>query len=295
MLRAALRTRAGLLAGLVLLAVLVLAIVGPSLAPYDPYERTGEILSGPNPTNLLGTDYLGRDILSRLLAGAPLSVFSAVLVLVVGLIVGVIPALISVYSNRPFEWLSLRVADTLITIPFMIFAVAVTQLIGNGVIQAMIVVGVMVSPAFYRVTRSATIAVGSTQYVEAAYLAGASTAHVLRTHVWHKVLPVIGIAGANIIGVGFIVISALTFLGIGVQPPHPTWGGMLATDLNYLAQNPTAPLFPSLLITVTIIALNGLADALRDVTGESGGRPKRARAPKAPRTVRTTSEVAAGV
>jgi peptide/nickel transport system permease protein len=273
----------GLIAGLTLAAILVLAIVGPFLAPFDPYDRAGEILSGPNPTNLLGTDYLGRDILSRLLAGAPLSVFSALLVVVVGFVVGVVPALVSVYSGRTFEWVSLRVMDTLITIPFMIFAVAVTQLIGNGVLQAMIVVGVMVSPAFYRVTRSATISVGSTQYVEAAYLSGASTAHVLRAHVWHKVLPVIGIAAANIIGVGFIVISALTFLGIGVQPPNPTWGGMLATDLNYLAQNPTAPLFPSVLITVTIIALNGLADALRDVTGERGGktastRPRRAAA-----------------
>lgn len=293
MFRAVLRTRAGAISLGILLLIVVLAAIGPLIAPFGAYERSGPMLTGPTPQNLFGTDYLGRDILSRLLVGARLSLFAAAVVLVVAFIIGVVPALMSVYSGRAFEWLSLRVMDTLITIPFLLFAIAATQLIGNGVMQAMIVLGIMVSPGFYRITRSATIAVGSTPYVEAAYLWGASTSFVLGRHVWRKVLPAIAIASANALAIGFIAISSLTYLGIGVQPPEPTWGGMLASDFSYLFQNPLAPIFPSIAIALTIGALNGLADAIRDVTGTEwrGSRRQRRTARKeSPRAMTTEEE-----
>jgi peptide/nickel transport system permease protein len=264
-----LRLPTGLAAVVILAIISLIALTGPFIAPYNPYEGSADVLVEPSAAHLLGTDYLGRDTLSRLLHGAPMSVFSAVLVGAIALVVGTVPGILSVYLGRAFEWLSLRAVDTLIALPFLIFAVAVTALMGNDVIPAMCVVGFLTAPVFYRLSRAAALQVSHTPYVEAAQLAGASLAWTIRTHVWSKVLPSISIALANTLGIGLISVAALSFLGIGIQPPEPVWGGMLAADLGYLTQRPFAPVYPALLIVMTVWALNMLADAMRDVAGDS--------------------------
>lgn len=249
----------------VLLVVAFLAVFGPVLAPHDPLvQDTGAILQGPSGTYWLGTDALGRDVLSRLLAGAPLSLVAALQAVLVGLVLGVVPGLLSVYLGRAFEWTSLRLMDTLITLPFLVFAIAMTALLGNGVTQAMVAVGILIAPAFYRVTRAAALGVSRSSYVEAAVLLGASTGWILRRHVWRRVLPAVTVTTAGMTGAALVIVSSLTFLGIGVVPPTPTWGGLLATDLQYLYQRPWGPVAPAALIVLTVWALNALADALRD-------------------------------
>jgi peptide/nickel transport system permease protein len=270
MVRRVLTLPAGRLAVGILLAIALLAILGPILAPHDPLAATSKTLASPSGHYWLGTDYLGRDVFSRLLAGSRDSVLGSVEVALVALAVGVLPGLLSVYLGRAFEWTTLRLADTLIALPFLIFAVAVTALLGNGITQAMLVVGVLVSPVFYRVARAATLGVARSQYVEAALISGASIGWIVRRHVWVKVLPAIAVALAQTIGVGFIVVSSLSFLGIGVQPPAPTWGGLLASDLNYLHYQPYAPIAPAVVIMATVWGCNLLADAIRDVSGETG-------------------------
>jgi peptide/nickel transport system permease protein len=260
----------GRLAVGILVFIGLLAVLGPYLAPHDPLASSTTTLAGSSWKHWLGTDYLGRDVSSRLLAGSRTSVLGSVEVALVALVVGVVPGLLSVYLGRVFEWTSLRLADTLIALPFLVFAVAVTALLGNGITQAMLVVGVLVSPLFFRVSRAATLAVARSQYVEAALISGASIGWVVRRHVWVKVLPAIAVALAQTIGVGFIVVSSLSFLGIGVQPPAPTWGGLLASDLNYLHFQPYAPIAPAALIMATVWGCNLLADAIRDVSGENG-------------------------
>ncbi|GAA0942623.1 ABC transporter permease [Pseudonocardia zijingensis] len=273
MFRAVLRLPTGRVAVTVLGGVLLLALLGPALAPHDPIEGTDAALAAPSAERWLGTDYLGRDVLSRILAGAPASVFGAVLVAVIALVVGAVPGLLSVYLGRWFEWATLRLVDTLIALPFLVFAVAVTALLGNGIVQAMATVGVLVSPVFYRVSRAAALGVSRSQYVEAAVLAGASTGWIVRRHVVAQVLPPVAIALANTMAAGFVVVSSLTFLGIGVQQPAPTWGGVLASDLGYLAFRPYAPLIPTVLIMLTVWAFNLLADAFRDTEGAAGRAP----------------------
>lgn len=265
MLHALLRRPSGLISVLVLVAVLFLALAGRGLAPYDPLDGSFDILLAPSVSHWLGTDYMGRDVLSRLLYGSTLSVIGALQVVVIGFVLGVVPGMLSVFLGRGFEWGSLRIIDTLIALPSLVFAVAVTALIGNGVSEAMFVVGVLVTPFFYRVARAAALDVAGQSYLQASVLMGASVWWLLRRHVWHKALPAVSIAVATITGHSLIVVSSLTFLGIGVQPPEPTWGGLLASDLQYLAQKPYAPIFPSLLIVLTVAALNLLADSLRDV------------------------------
>jgi len=275
MVRAVVRRPLGIVSASVILFVLALAVFGPALAPYDPLEGdVRSILAGPSAEHWLGTDALGRDVLSRLLAGSTLSLLSAAEAVGIGLLLGVIPGLLSVYLGRVFEWLSLRFMDSLITLPFLVFAIAMTALLGNGLHQAMFAVGILVAPGFYRVTRAAALAVASSQYVEAARLVGASPWWVVRTHLWGKVAPTVAVATANMLGAGLVIVSALTFLGIGVQPPEPTWGGMLATDLGYLFQRPYGPFIPAVLIMITVGAFNGLADALHDATDTSGARTR---------------------
>lgn len=283
MIRTALRFRVGRASAVLLLFVGLLGVFGPLLAPYDPLaQNTSALLQGPTAAHWLGTDNLGRDELSRLLAGSPQSLLAAFEAVGVGFVLGVIPGLFSVYLGRGFEWLSLRIMDSLMTLPFMVFAVAMSALLGNGLHQAMFAVGILVAPAFFRVTRAATLGVAHTQYVEAAQLFGASPLWVLRRHIWHKVLPTVAVTTANLVGVGLVVVSSLTFLGIGVQPPNPTWGGMLATDLGFLYQRPYGPVVPALLIVLTVGAFNGLADALRDASGQAG-RVSVRRSPRIPR------------
>ncbi|WP_020123761.1 ABC transporter permease [Streptomyces canus] len=270
MVRRVLALPTGRTAVAILAVIALLAVLGPWLAPQDPLATSGNTLGAACGSHWLGTDYLGRDVLSRLLDGSRVSVLGSLEVALTALVVGVVPGILSVYLGRAFEWITLRLTDTLVALPFLLFAVAVVALLGNGITQAMLVTGVLVSPLFYRVSRAATLAVARSPYVEAALISGASLGWVVRRHVWVKVLPPIAVALAQTVGVGFVIVSSLTFLGIGVQPPAPTWGGLLASDLGYLSQRPWAPLAPALLIVVTVWACNLLADAIRDVSGEAG-------------------------
>lgn len=267
----ALRTPGGVLASAVLLTVLLLSFFGPALAPYPPnLQDPAAVLQGPSAAHWLGTDYVGRDVLSRLLAGTPLSVFTAVEAVGIGLVLGVVPGLTSVYFGRAWEWITLRVMDGLLALPFMVFAIAVAALLGNGLQPAMFAIGILLAPGIYRITRSAALGFAGTQYATAAELVGSSTLRTIRVHVWGKIVPVLVVVTANAIGSGLVVVASLTFLGIGVQAPEPTWGGMLASDLGYLYQRPYGPFIPSALIMATVGALNWIADAVRDTSGDQG-------------------------
>lgn len=253
------------LATVLLLAVVVVAVTGPALAPFDPLlQDAAAALQDPSLAHLLGTDYLGRDVLSRLLAGAPASLLSALAATLVGLLVGALPGALSAFAPRVGEWLSLRVVDALLSLPFILFAVVFAVLLGNGLVQASLAIGILLAPGFFRIARTATLRVRDSQYVEAAVLLGASAGWVLGRHVWRQVAPNLVVAAISALGGALLAVASLTFLGIGVQPPAPTWGGMLASDLGYLAQRPGGPVAPALAIILTVGALNLLADAARD-------------------------------
>ncbi|RFC70136.1 ABC transporter permease [Streptomyces sp. AcE210] len=259
------RLRSARVAVAVLLLVAFLAVAGGAVAPHDPLaQHPTDMLQGPGAGHLLGTDYLGRDVLSRLLEGTGLSLAGALESVGAAMLLGVIPGLASVWLGRTVEWTAQRAADTLMIMPFTVFAIAVVGALGNGMHQAMLALGVLFAPLYFRVTRAAALGLKQAQYVEAAELMGASRRWILRTHVWRKVLPTIAVTTAQTVGQALLVVSSLTFLGLGVQPPAPTWGGMLASDLGYLAQQPWAPLIPGAAIMITVGALNILADAIRD-------------------------------
>lgn len=267
-LRNTLRFRSARVALAIIAVIAVLALFGRALAPHDPLAQDpASALRGPSAGHWLGTDYLGRDVLSRLMAGTGASVVGALEAVGIGLVVGVLPGLASVWLGPVFEWVSARIVDALLTLPYVVFAVAVTGVLGNGLTVAMAAIGMLVAPRFFRITRAAALSLAGSQYVEAAELAGASRWWILRRHIWAKVAPTIAVTTAQALAAALLTVSSLAFLGLGVEPPLPTWGEILSSDLTYLAVQPWAPLVPGLLIMATAAALNALADAVRDGAG----------------------------
>lgn len=269
----ALLTRPSALAALLVLAVVaVLTAGGGLLAPYDPLaQNTSDVLAGPSAAHWLGTDYLGRDILSRLLAGTRLSVLAALEAVLIALALGTGAALIAVFTVPPVRWVLERVFDSFMALPFITFAVAVGALLGNTIHAAMIAVGILASPTFFRVVRAAVLETAHSQFVEAARLLGVPLPRLIATHVLPRIVPVLLVTSASALAASLLVVASLTFLGVGVQPPTPTWGGMLSSDLSYLAVRPANPVGPALAIMVTVAALGVLADRLRDVGSGADG------------------------
>jgi peptide/nickel transport system permease protein len=256
-------TRAALL---VLAVVAAIAVFGGALAPHDPLAQDTGKLFAPAFTagHPLGTDYLGRDVLSRLLAGAAPSVLSALAMVGVGLLLGALPGVLSAFAGRGTEAVLTRFTDSLMSLPPIVFAIAVAGLFANGLFAAIVAVGVLLAPRFFRIARAEALGYARLQYVEAATLLGASRWWIVRRHVARKVLPTVAVTTATSAGYAVLAAASLGFLGLGVPAPNPTWGGMLASDVSYLAEDRLAPIWPGLAIALTVWALNALADALRD-------------------------------
>ena len=273
-LRRALKLNSARIALGVIVLMAVLAVFGGALAPHDPLlQDPSAALRGPSARHWFGTDYLGRDVLSRLMAGSGRSVVGALEAVGIGLVLGVLPGLASLWLGRVYEWVSLRIVDAFMTLPYVVFAVAVTGFFGNSLMAAMTAVGLLIAPLYFRVTRAAALGLTRTQYVEAAELYGASRRRILRRHLWGKVLPTIAVTTAQALASALLIVSSLAFLGLGVQPPLPTWGELLSSDLDYLSQQPWAPLLPGALIMLVAGSLNALADAIRD-TGAATVAPE---------------------
>jgi len=263
-------------AGFVLLVVLLLTITGSLLAPNDPLVQDVPNQFGhPSASHLLGTDYLGRDTLSRLIAGTRVTVLASFATVALGFLLGALAGIVSAFLGRTSEFFVMRFVDSLLTLPIIVLAVAATGLFSNGTGAVIIAVGVLLAPRFFRIARAETLGFASEQYVEAAQLFGASRFWVIRRHIWSKVLPTLAVTAATSLGYAVLAISSLDFLGIGVKAPAPSWGGMLASDVQYLYQDWSAAIWPGLAIAITVWACNAVADGLRDGLGaQAGGHGK---------------------
>jgi peptide/nickel transport system permease protein len=263
-------------AGVVLLVVLVLTVTGGLLAPHDPLAQdVPSHFKGPTSGHPLGTDYLGRDTLSRLIAGTRVTVLASFATVALGFLLGALAGIVSAFLGRVSEFFVMRFVDSLLTLPIIVLAVAATGLFSNGTGAVIIAVGVLLAPRFFRIARAETLGFASEQYVEAAQLFGASRLWVIRRHVWSKVLPTLAVTSATSLGYAILALSSLDFLGIGVKAPAPSWGGMLASDVQYLYQDWTAAIWPGLMIAITVWACNAVADGLRDGLGaQAGGHGK---------------------
>jgi peptide/nickel transport system permease protein len=243
----------------------ILAIFGSTIAPDNPLTQDPtHILQTPSARHLLGTDYLGRDNLSRLLDGTRTTLIGAIEIVAIAALIGTWPGVLSVFVGRKIEFIFLRIIDTLMTIPFIVLAIATSGVFGGGEQQAVIAVGIAFAPRYFRISRAATMTLARNQYVEMAELLGATRWQIVWRHIRSKILPTLAVTTAYAVAGGLLAVSALALLGLGTQPPAPTWGGMLSSDLSYLTAAAWEPIAPAVAIMLFVAALNLIADGIRD-------------------------------
>lgn len=260
------RRRRSAVLGLAILLVLAgLAIAAPLLTSYDPErQQLSTVLRPPSPEHLLGTDYLGRDILTRIFYGARLSLLIGFGAVGIGLLVGVPLGAISGYYGGWADLIIQRIADVLLSFPGFLLALSLVAMLGIGLQNVMISVGVSAVPSFIRLVRGSVLTIRELTYIEAARSVGVHDVPMLLKHVIPNAMtPVIVQATLNL-GTAILTAAGLGFLGLGVQPPTPEWGTMLGEGRNYIFSNPNMATFPGLAIFFAVLGFNLLGDGLRD-------------------------------
>ncbi|AHZ24312.1 ABC transporter permease (plasmid) [Haloferax mediterranei ATCC 33500] len=249
----------------VVLALLMLAVFGPFVSPYDPVEQDLQHqLEAPSVEHPLGTDQLGRDVLTRLLHGARLSLGVAAAVTAVRLVVGTAVGLVAGYAGGWVDEALMRLVDTLLAFPGIILALVIAGVLGPSLVNVMLALAVVGWASYARLVRSSVLSLREREFVTAARLLGRSRMHVVTRHLIPNVVaPVVVLATLDIGGV-ILGTAGLSFLGLGAQPPTPEWGTMLASGRNYLREAWWLVNAPGVLIMLTVFGFNLLGDSLRD-------------------------------
>jgi peptide/nickel transport system permease protein len=251
--------------GVVVLLFVVVAVAAPLLAPYDPTRPDFlAVRQAPSAKYLLGTDEIGRDVLSRVIFGARASLLAGVMSVALAMAVGVPLGLLAGFYRRWVDELIMRVTDALLSFPFLILAVALAAALGPSLTNAMIAISIATMPSFIRLSRGQVLAVQAEEYVQAARASGASDARIILRHVLPNSFAPILVQATVTIAQAIIAEASLSFLGLGVQPPTPSWGGMLNTAKNFLVQAPWIAIWPGVSIFLAVLAINLLGDGLRD-------------------------------
>ncbi len=259
------RRKTALFGLIVVLLFVAVAILAPLIAPYDPIQGNwGAIRKAPSAAHWLGTDELGRDQLSRVVWGARASLLAGVVSVMIALALGVPVGLLAGYAGGWVEAAIMRLVDAQLSIPFLILAIAMATFLGPSLMNAMIAIGFAAMPAYVRLTRGQVISAMHEDYVEAARALGNPPLRIAVRHILPNVMPPILVQASLTIAGAIIAEAALSFLGLGQQPPQPSWGSMLNSARSFLSQAPWMALSPGAAIFFVVLAFNMLGDGLRD-------------------------------
>jgi len=256
----------GVGAALIMLALILVAAFGSTIAPSNPYQLGAERLASPSWSHLFGTDHLGRDVLSRVIYGVKPSLTVALGAVAIGIVLGTTIGAVSGYIGGAFDLVAQRVMDALQAFPSLFLGVLVLAVLSPSYLNVMIAIGVVITPAAQRVVRASTIAVKQSDYISAAHVIGAQHRRVLLSHILPNIMsPILVIASAEL-GSAILIAASLSFLGFGTPPPEPALGSMVSGEgRQYMTQAPWLVLAPAVVISLAILAANFLGDALRDV------------------------------
>jgi len=257
-------------AGLAIIVVMVaVAAVGPFLVPY-PKDASGAIhikekLQGPSAAHLFGTDHVGRDVLTRVVVGARVSLLAGAVVIALALVVGTLLGAVAGFFGGRLSDLIMRVTDMFLAIPDLILAMAFAAALGPGLLNVMIAVSLVWWPGYCRLTRANVVSLRDAQFAEAALSLGASRGRVLFRHVLPNAVPTILVKASMDVGFAVLTTAALGFIGLGTQPPTPDWGVMVSDGRKYLRDAWWYSTFPGLAILLVVVGFNLMGDGLRDV------------------------------
>ena len=258
--------RKGAVFGLAVIALLVaVAVLAPLIAPYDPDLQTwSAVRKAPSALHWFGTDDVGRDVFTRVIYGARASLLAGVVAVAFALLIGVPIGLIAGYVGGFVDALLSRINDAMLACPFLILAIALAAFLGPSLRNAMIAIGIASLPTFLRLARGTVLALKAEDYVEAARALGCSRPRIAGRHILPNMLPPLIVQSSIAVAAAIIAEASLAFLGLGQQPPAPSWGSMLNAAQRYLSQAPWMALYPGLTIFAIVMALNVLGDGLRD-------------------------------
>ena len=258
--------RRGAIFGLVVLAVFVLlAVAAPWVTPYDPIAQGWmTVRKAPSAVHWFGTDEVGRDVLTRVVFGARASLMAGVISIGIALTIGVPLGLVAGYLGGFVDALISRLTDAMLACPFLILAIALAAFLGPSLGNAMIAIGITATPIFVRLTRGQVMAVKVEDYVEAARAVGNPRWRIALVHILPNILPALLVQATLSIAAAIIAEAALSFLGLGQQPPAPSWGSMLNAAQRFLVNAPWMAIWPGLAIFATVLSFNLLGDGLRD-------------------------------
>jgi peptide/nickel transport system permease protein len=256
----------GAAGAILMLLIILVAILAPWLAPADPLRtHVREALEGPSGQYLLGSDELGRDSLSRIIYGARISILVGFLATFFGTVIGTLINVFSAYRGGWVDILVQRIMDVLLAFPTLIMALAIMAVLGPSVRNVIIAISIPFIPRAGRVVRSTALAVKEQQYVEAARAVGASQWRIIFFHVLPNCMAPYLIIATALLGTAILVEASLSFLGLGIPPPTPSWGRALAEAMEFFNAAPWLAIFPGIAISLAVFGINLLGDALRDV------------------------------
>ncbi|MFD4404601.1 ABC transporter permease [Nocardia sp. NPDC058499] len=251
-----------------LLLVTAMILAPGWVAPYDPLaENLAAPLSGPSVAHPFGTDYLGRDLLSRIVAGTAATISGSFIAVLIGLLAGTALGLVAAYFGRLIDSIAGRIVDVLLSIPTLLLSITIIVALGFGTVNAAVAVGISSVAVFARLARSEVLAVRHLPFVEAAEHMGAGHLRLLLRHVLPNAYSAVLSLAALQFGTAILAIASLSFLGYGAQPPDPEWGLLISEGRNYINSHPYLVLFPSLAIVLAVLALGRIAHLIRRKVG----------------------------
>jgi peptide/nickel transport system permease protein len=265
-LRRLIKRRGAMVGAFVVLFFVVVAVFAPLISPYDPIATNWLVVrKPPSWAHWFGTDEIGRDVLARIIYGARASLLAGVVSVGISLVCGVPVGLLAGYVGGFLDGLLMRITDAMLACPFLILAIALAAFLGPSLTNAMIAIGVSATPIFVRLTRAQVLNVKVEDYIEAARAVGNPPLRIAWRHVLPNILPPLIVQATLAIAAAIIAEASLSFLGLGQQPPAPSWGSMLNTAKNYVDNAPWMAIWPGLSIFLLVLSFNLLGDGLRDV------------------------------
>ncbi len=260
------RHRIGMIGLIIVLLLVLLGLFGPYIAPYDPNKIDFDLrFAPPSLAHPMGADDFGRDVLSRIMVGARISLKVGLIAVGIAATVGTLLGMIAGYSNRVTDEVIMRAMDVLFAFPAILLAIAIMAALGKGVTNAMIAIGIVYTPIFARIARGSVLTLRKQDFVEAASAIGAGHVRILSRHIFPNATAPLIVEISLSLAFAILAEAALSFFGLGTQPPDPSWGRMLSEGRAFFRQSAWMGVFPGLAIMITVMGFNFLGDGLRDV------------------------------